>query len=325
MRFKLSVWLILALLPVTAMSQSAIHSTYRFLLIPPSAYASALGGNGVSLKHGDFSMMTLNPAYISVEDHRHFALSYINHISDVNMGMLSGAWNFPGIGTLGGELRYLNYGKLIRADAEGNKMGTFQAYDMALSVAMSRNLMPHLRYAGGITFIRSSYGQYQSSAIGIMAGMWYAIPAKDLTLGASVTNLGAQIQTFDGLNEPLPLDIRVGVSKRLEHMPLRLSLTLHSLNRWQLPTVTDTRKPTFSQNLVRHVELGAELLLSDNVQIGLGYNRLRHEDLKSSNRLDLAGTSIGIIIRTRHFKFDISRNSWSSAGGLLQLSIQTTL
>jgi hypothetical protein len=204
-------------------------------------------------------------------------------------------------------------------------MGTFQAYDMALSVAMSRNLMPHLRYAGGITLIRSSYGQYQSSAVGIMAGVWYAIPAKDLTLGASVTNLGAQVQTFDGLREPLPLDIRVGVSKRMEHMPLRLSVTLHSLNRWQLPTVTDTRTPTFSQNLVRHVELGAELLLSDNVQIGLGYNRLRHEDLKSSNRLDLAGTSIGIIIRTKHFNFDISRNSWSSAGSLLQLSIQTAL
>ena len=325
MRLKLSVWLLLAFVPVTVMGQSAIHSTYRFLLVPPSAYASALGGNGVSLKEGNFSMMTLNPAYISSEDHRHFALSYVNHISDVNMGMLSGAWNFPGIGTLGGELRYLNYGKLTRADAEGNRMGTFQAYDMALSVALSRTLIPHLRYAGGITLIRSSYGQYQSAAVGIIAGMWYAIPAKDVTLGASITNLGTQIQTFDGVNEPLPLDIRVGVSKRMEHMPLRVSLTLHSLNRWQLPTVTDTRTPTFSQDLVRHVELGAEILLSDNVQVGLGYNRLRHEDLKSSNRLDLAGTSIGIIIHTKHFRFDISRNSWSSSGSLLQLSIQTAL
>lgn len=324
MRLKLSIWLILAL-PVTAVSQSAIHSTYRFLLVPPSAYASALGGNGVSLKNGDFSMMTLNPAYISAGDHRHFALSYVNHISDVNMGMLSGAWNFPGIGTLGGELRYLNYGKLTRADAEGNRMGSFQAYDMALSVAMSRNLLPDLRYAGGITLIRSSYAQYQSSAVAVMGGIWYAIPAQDLILGASITNLGSQIQTFDGIKEPLPLDIRVGVSKRLEHMPLRLSLTLHSLDRWQLPTVTDTRRPTFSQNLARHVELGAELLLSEYVQIGLGYNRLRHEDLKSSDRLDLAGTSIGIIIHTKHFRFDISRNSWSSSGGLLQLSFQTTL
>ncbi len=324
MRPKLTIWLILALIPVNAICQSAIHSTYRFLLVPPSAYASALGGDGVSLKQGDFSMMTLNPAYISENDHRHFALSYVNHISDVNMGMLSGAWNFPRIGTLAGELRYLNYGKLTRADAEGNRLGAFQAYDMSLSVALSRTLLPGLRYAGGVTLIHSSYDQYQSSAVGIMAGMWYEIPSQELTLGASVTNLGAQIQKFETTNEPLPLDIRVGVSKRLEHMPLRISLTMHSLNRWQMPTVADTRKPTFSQNLARHMELGTELLLSDYVQVGLGYNRLRHEDLKSSNRLDLAGTSIGLIIHTKRLRFDISRSSWSNAGGLLQLSIQST-
>ena len=324
MRFKLSIWLILAFLPIDAMCQSAIHSTYRFLLVPPSAYASALGGDGVSLKQGDFSMMTLNPAYISESDHRHFSLSYVNHISDVNLGMLSGAGHFPKIGTLAGELRYLNYGKLIRADAEGNRLGTFQAYDMSLSVALSRTLLPGLRYAGGVTLIRSSYGQYQSSAVGIMGGLWYEIPSQDLTLGASITNLGAQIQKFEATNEPLPLDIRVGASKRLEHMPLRLSLTMHSLNRWEMPTVTDTRTPTFSQNLVRHMEFGAELLLSEYVQIGLGYNRMRHEDLKSSNRLDLAGTSIGLIIHTKRLRFDVSRSSWSDAGGLLQLSIQST-
>ncbi len=315
----------MAFMPLTAMGQSAIHATYRFLLMPPTAYAAALGGDGVSLKGGDFTMLELNPAYVSADDHRHFALSYVNHIADINMGTVSGAWNFPHIGTLGGELRYLNYGKLIRADAAGNRLGTFPAYDMALSVILSRNLLPNLRYAGGITLIRSSYGQYRSAAAGVLAGIWYGVPDEDLIVGASITNLGTQIQRFDTRNEPLPLDIRLGVTKRLEHMPLRLSLTAHSLNRWQLPSVSDTHPPVFSQNLLRHMELGVELLFSDDVQLALGYNRLQHEDLKSDNRIDLAGTSIGLLIHTSRLRFGISRSGWGDAGGILQISIQSEL
>lgn len=240
------------------------------------------------------------------------------------MAAVNGAYFVKDIGTLAAGIRYMGYGSFTRTNAQGQRQGSFNAYDMALTFGIGRTYEKNLSYGAAIDFIHSSYDVYHSTAVTFSAGFLYKDPARDFTVGGAITNLGGQLSAFDTKREPLPLDIRLGISRKLEHVPLRLSITAHSLNSWNLTTITDTKKPDLVTDIIRHFELGGEFLLSDNVELRLGYNRYQHEELKTSNRLDFAGTSIGLGIHINKYQFDISRNSFSQSGGYLQINLRTS-
>lgn len=309
----------------SACAQETVNSTYRFLRLPVSARSAALGGNVVSLPDGDVSLFQSNPSYLQKSSQDKLSLSYINHISDINMAFLNGACYLSGIGTLGAGIRYMNYGNFTQTNDQGQNTGTFNAYDMALSIGIGRSYMKNINYGAAIEVIHSSYAQYQSTALALSLGGRYKIPDKKMTLGAAITNIGTQLSQFDHVREKLPLDISIGISRRLTHIPLRVSLGLHSLNRWKLRLLSDSKNPSFATDLIRHVQLGGEFILSEHVFFRLGYNRYLHEELKTSNRIDLAGTSIGIGINLKKVTFDISRNSYSQLGGFTQISVSTRL
>lgn len=284
-----------------------------------------MGGSHVALPDADASMFLINPAYINENLHRNFSVGYLNHVGDVNMGFAGGVWQFNGIGTFGAGIRYMNYGELKRTDASGVQDGTFSANDLAFTAGLSRELMPDLYGAVALTFVHSSIDVYSSTGIAVNAGIVYHLSGPGLDLGASISNAGTQLSSFDGRKEKLPLDIRAGVSRRLENLPLRISITAHSLDRWNLETFNDEDEPGFTSNLFRHVIIGGEFYLSSNVQLRVGYDHFLHEELKSKNRLDTAGFSFGLGIRYRGFVFDFSRNSYSEIGGITRIGIQTNI
>lgn len=317
------LFLAFALCYTTVWAQSSLNTSFRFLEMPSSARSAALGGQVVSLPNGDISLFHINPGYLNEDLNKSVSVSYINHISDINMASVNGAYYLKDIGTLAAGLRYMGYGSFTRTDAQGQSLGSFNAYDMALTFGIGRTYLKNLHYGATFDIIHSSYDIYHSTAVAFSFGFLYNYPNKDFTIGGAITNLGTQISTFDSRREPLPLDIRLGISRKLEHVPLRLSLTAHSLNRWNLWTFDDAKKPGFTSNLLRHFNIGGEFLLSSNVELRLGYNRYQHEELKASNRLDFAGTSIGLGIHIDKYQFDISRNSFSQTGGYLQINLRT--
>ena len=56
----------------------------------------------------------------------------------------------------------------------------------------------------------------------------------------------------------MPIDLQLGVTKRFENTPFRASATLVNLNHWD-------------SGIKNHINLGAELLLGDNLWLGGGY------------------------------------------------------
>jgi len=307
------------------LAQSTTSPVFRFLNLPVTARSAALGGNHISLNDGDVSLFQLNPAYLDTPSHRNLAISYINHLSDVNLGFISGAWSLNNIGTVGGGLRYVNYGQFNRTGPDGEDMGTFHANDIALDVGIGRRYNAHFRYGASISFIYSGYDSYQSTGIGLTVGGLYWFPDQHLSLGAVIKNIGYQTGTYDGLREPLPLDIGLGISKKLEHTPLRLSILFHKLNNWDLRTYGDEGSPNFKDNFFRHLVVGTEFILSSHVQLRFGYDYYQHEQLKTGSRLDTAGFSFGLSIMVKKYRFGFSRNSYSALGGLTQFSFQTNI
>lgn len=320
-----AVLLLPAAVPAYAQSSGG-DAVYRFLLLPGSARTAALGGNHTALPDADAALFLANPAYLHAENSGNLSLSWLNHISDVNMGVASAAWHYEPVGTFAVGVRFINYGEIRRTSETGQDLGTLSANDLAFTAGLGRTLAPNLRVGAAASFIHSGYDTFSSSAVAVNAGIWYYWEGARLNIGAAVANLGTQLSSFDGRSESLPPDIRVGVSRRLEYVPIRLNLTLHSLDRWEMPLALDEGEtPGFSTNLLRHMIFGAEILFSENFHVRLGYDHFTNEDLKVNTRLDTAGFSFGAGIQFRGFVFDFSRSSFSELGGVTRIGIQTWL
>lgn len=307
-----------------AQSQFGSKSTYRFLNIPVSPQATSLGGIPVSLMDADPAQMHLNPAFLDSTANGRLSVSYARFLSDANIGFVSGAYDLPGLGTLGAGLRFVNYGTLDRIDEYGIDRGTFSVSDVAFKVALSRRFDELFQYGIAVDFILSSYDSYSSTGVAFSGGILYKTP-DDIIVGLSFVNLGYQISTYNGFRENLPFDLRLGVTRKLLYLPLRLTFTAHNLHNWDMKTSNDAVKPTFFSNLVRHLALGGEFLFSESFKLRLGYNHFQREELKTGQRLDLVGFGIGVAIKYKGIGIEFGRNSYSDMGGLLQLGINTRI
>lgn len=307
-----------------AEAQTNSNATFRFLNIPSSARAAALGGVNVALPEADVTHFQMNPAYLKKKDHNYFGISYLNDIAEVNTGFASGAYHIEHIGTLGVGVRYVDYGEITSATADGVETGTFQPFDIALNTTMARPFNDNLNYGASLSIIHSAYDIYNSTALALSFGAIYTFNERTVA-GLVVNNAGTQLSAFNERKEQLPIDIRIGVSRDLEYLPFRLLLTAHSLNQWVMPVYSDQEDPEFIDNILRRMIIGGELLFSENFHLRLGYNHLLHQELKTGNRIDFAGFSMGVGIQIRRFHFDIGRSSYSEIGGLTHISLQTRL
>lgn len=325
----LSVCIILLLvcggLSQSSRAQNLGNTVFRFLNLPTSARPAALGGSHISLSNGDVSLFQQNPAYLGSDHHRQVALSYVNHLSDVNLGFISGAHHIESYGTAGLGIRYVDYGEIVKKDERGNTLGSFRANDLSLSLGFGRSYSPHFQYGGSVDFIYSGMDIYQSTGIGFNFGALYKRPDQSLTLGASLNNAGYQTAAFDNRREQLPLNMSVAVTKRLTHTPLRISIMGSKLNHWPRRIATETQEPDFMEDVIRHLVVGGEFIIRSNVFLRVGYNYYKNQQLKTNERLDMAGFSYGMGFTIRDIQFDFSRSSYSKIGALTQLSIQTSL
>lgn len=313
----------LSIMPAENYAQDSYKTVFPFLNMTPAARPASMGGNHIALFEGQSDMMHINPAYINPEDHKSITLSYLNHLSDINFGFVTTSYHLNGIGTIGTGIRYASYGQFDHTNESGEKLGTFQASDIAMNGAISRNYKG-LQYGASIDIIHSSYDQYNSTAIGISAGALYELPSGKTNFAAVIKNFGTQVTYYNGKRESFPLDLLLGVSHKPEHVPMRFSLTLQKLNNWDMRSYGEANKPPFAELLFRHAILANEILLGDHVRLRVGYNQYIHDQIQSDNRLDTGGINFGIGIKFDRYRFDVSRNSYSDLGGLLQLSIKAS-
>lgn len=307
------------------MAQYGQKATWRFLNVPVSPFSAAQGGVPVSITTGSPSQMHANPAFLTPESSRYLAASFSRYLSDANLGFLSTAYDIEHVGTVGVGLRFINYGQMDRIDEFGIDRGSFNASDMALKLALARNFEDWIRYGIAADFIYSSYDSYQASGIAFSGGVLYNNPESDYSVGLSFINLGAQLSTFDGTKEQIPFDLRLGVTRKLQYLPLRLTFTAHQLHKWNLRTSNDLSDPGFFSNLARHMAVGGDFLFSESFRVRIGYNHLTHEELKTGQRLELVGFGFGVAIKYKGVDVEFSRNSYSVMGSMFQLGINTRL
>jgi hypothetical protein len=220
---------------------------------------------------------------------------------------------------------YLNFGTMRNTDAEGNIIGNFTAKDMALMTTYSFAFTDRL--AGGVTgkFIYSNYEQVYSLALGVDLGLNYYNPDNMFSASVVARNLGGQVKTFDGTQEALPFNLLVGFSKELSHAPIRLSLTLTELTKWQAQDFYNSSDDSWKEILLKHFIIGADIFPTPSTYLSVGYNFLLRSELKNSARRSLEGFSIGGGLQVNRMKVGISYGKYHIAASSLMMDFAIQL
>ena len=323
------------------LSQDGGRNTYEFLNLPLSARAIALGGNLISTRDNDLNISFNNPALLNDSMNNKVAVNYVNYFGDINYGYAAIAKHIKSVGNFSAGIQYLNYGNFIRADESGNTDGTFGANEMSLNVSYSRSILDSNLFIGAnLKTIYSYLDSYYSLGSALDLGAVYSIPGRGLGLAAVIKNVGYQWKPYvAGNREKLPFEIQLGFSKKLRHVPFRLSMVYENVEKWDL-TYEDPSNPfltidpltgeaikqnktkLWSDKLMRHIVVGGEFLITKNFFLRAGYNYQRRKELKIPEKRGMTGFSFGFGFRIYKFQFSFGRAIYHLAGASNNFSIR---
>lgn len=331
-------FLILLFFTLNSHAQTGGEQVYSFLNFSTSARQTALGGSVLTLRD-DVNQALWNPAAINEEMDAKVSLSYVNFLTEINY--LSATYAYfvdKHIGTFHSGLTYLNYGTFIAADENGVETGTFKAFDLAFSLGYAYQI-PHSNFAIGVNakIINSVIEQYTSFGVAGDFGIMYFNEEKPYQFAAVIRNVGTQITNYTDVQEPLPMQIQLGGSFQLEHVPIRLYGTLDNLQRWKLAynnpsdSSTDfegnvtTEDPTFLNNLIRHFVVGAELFPDQGFSLRTGFNFQRAQELGLNNKRTFAGISFGFGLKVKRLKLNYSFSKYHIVADTHSFSLEINL
>lgn len=305
---KKPVIILLSLLLAMMLHAQDSQTAFNFLRLPTSAHTAALGGENVSLTDDDASMVFQNPSLLYYVSDRTLGLNMMTYMQGSVTGSASYSQLIGERGSWGLQGRFINYGEMKQTTVNNEQTGTFHANDFALGGTYAYGLTEHI--SGGITakIVASYIGQYNAMGAAVDLGLNYFDEDNGWSLGAVARNLGGQLKAYEDDFERMPLDVQLGVTKRLASSPLRFSATLTRLNDWEY-------------GIGKHLVLGADLLLSDQFYVAAGYNAMRASEMtisagENDESSHGAGLSIGagmmlerLQLHIAYGKYHVSSNS----------------
>ena len=321
--------LLLAVLPATALAQE-YASAFNTLRLPASSHAAALGGQNVTLIEDEPTAGWYNPAlYANVSD----LSAGLNFMTYAAGSTWLGAHFVKAFGerhTMAVGVQYMNYGKMDETDEAGNTLGQFSAKDIVIGAGYSYLLSDRWTGGANLKMMVSNLADYTALAAAIDVGVNYYDDENDLSVSASLQNIGTQLKAYhDGQRTHLPFTLALGFSKGMAHLPVRFHVTMTDVTRWKssyyvLPENKDKDKSDkvgFGKIALNHFVLGLDILPTDYLYLSVGYNFRRAYELKASGSSHLAGLSAGAGVNVKHFKFGVSYAKYHQASNSIMANV----
>lgn len=314
---KLIFFAFLAAFATKMVAQDA-QTGYSFLRLPVSAHAAALGGDNITIIEDDASLMFHNPSLLGSVTDKTINLNFMNYMQGANTASASFTKIVGSKATLGIMGQFMNYGNMKQVDENNVQTGEFSAKDIVVAGALSYQLGKNI--VGGITarFINSYIGDYSSIAMAVDLGANYYDPEHEWSISAVVKNLGGELDAYDKEYTKLPIDLQLGVSKRLVGSPLRLSLTLVDLNHT-------------SYKFLNHLVAGADIILSPQFYVAAGYSFRRADEMKivaageEKGSSHGAGLSLGGGVQLERFKINVAYGKYHVSSSSLIINASFAL
>jgi hypothetical protein len=339
--FKKHILIIILLIISIKLFSQAGNGVYQFLDLPVSSRLAALGGTNISLNDNDINFAFQNPALLTLETNNNIGLNMANYLADIKFGSALYARNLDSKNFFAVGIQYVDYGTFKETNEFNEILGNFTAKDMAINIIYARPLTKNITVGGTLKPIYSVYERYTSFGLALDAGISYNNPQQFFSAGLVIKNIGTQLKGYytheNGQHyESLPLNVQLGVSKKLAHAPLRFSLNLHNLQRWDLNYLTlnlsgVNNSSTKNSNIgfvdmaFRHSIIGLEFVPGKNFYLAASYNHRRHQELSMGGFKSLAGFSFGGGIKLYKFHVGFGMSQFQVGNYSYQFSLATSL
>lgn len=317
----------------------ASQAVFQFLDLPVSARMAALGGKNISISDNDINFSLLNPSLLNKNTHNMIGLNMASYLADIKFGSAVYSRSYDENNFALG-VQYVDYGRFKEVDEFNQILGDFTAKDISMSLIYSRNIIDNLYGGATLKPIYSAYERYTSFGFALDLGFNYMSNNELFSAGLLFKNIGTQLKGYyknpEGQHyEPLPFDMQIGASYKLEHAPLRFSFTMYNLHDWRIPYVDNTNSlheydhqdmvPTvkFIDNFFRHTIIGLEFLPSKSFYLAASYNHRRHQELKMQGFKSVTGFAFGGGVKLSHFHigFSVSQFQVGNSAYLFSVSV----
>lgn len=318
------------------------YGTYKFLNLSPTARITAMGDQIVSIYDEDVNMALQNPALLNDKMIKNISLSHKFHFAGISSGYTAYGFKIKNWNLHSG-VQYTSYGENDMTDLYGEKVGKVSGADYAFVLGTSKNIYERLNVGINAKFIFSNLGSYNSRGISFDLASVYFIPEKNITIGFVIRNLGTQLTSYGDEKEYTQRNVLVGLTKKLNHLPFRFTVTGHHINRWNLlyddPNgenniliIGEAKEKSaiseFSDNLFRHINFSGEFMLGKNggpFRLRFGYNYMKAKEMTVYPFRSFAGFSMGIGLRIKKIRFDYAYSIQHLIGGKSHITISTNL
>ena len=311
-----------------------ITTAVPFLGITPDARAAALGDAGVASSPDANSAYWNAAKLVFVEKDYGVSASYTpwlgKIINDMYIFYLSGYYKIDRRQAVAASMKYFDLGEVQfnQGPDPADLLGRYNPREFAFDVTYSRLLTEHVSIGGSLRYIYSNLTGYLSTnafdaspgqTVAVDMGFYFTKPYNwknsNLSLGATITNLGGKITYADQNNADfLPTNLRIGGAYKIEVGPMNTFTFLLDFNKLMVPSVNKNQPMLqgvlgsfsdapggFSEEL-REIttSLGVEYWYNDTFAGRLGYF---YEAKDKGNRQYLTA---GVGIKVDKFGLDVA-------------------
>ncbi len=201
---------------------------FQFLKLPSSARQAGMGGINSSLGYSGASSAFSNPAATVGVENIDISLNHVRWFADINYSSAAAARYFEGIGTIGVNVLFLDYGDMPRTEnrpilQDGlptgrvdvlTDLGTVTAQDLAIGASIARRVTDQLHFGVNAKYISETLDDATVGAWAIDIGTVFYTGIRSLRVTMVGRNIGpdTQIAEFDERIGYEPADIRMPVN-----------------------------------------------------------------------------------------------------------------
>ncbi len=213
-----------------------ITTAVPFLGITPDSRAAAMGETGAATS-ADANSAYWNAAKLAfIENGYGVSGSYTpwlgKIINDMSIFYLSGFYKITREQTVAASMKYFDLGEIQfnKGPNPDDQLGRYNPREFAFDVTYSRLLTEHFSIGGAIRYIHSNLtgsglagtvDTKPGNSVAVDMGVFYTKPMEasnsNLSLGASITNLGSKISySNEDFNDFIPINLRMGAAYQME-------------------------------------------------------------------------------------------------------------
>lgn len=254
------------------------------------------------------SGLLYNPAVV-VHSPNLWQVNYTAFPLDISSSSAYSVFTTPIQGKFAMMVNYLNYGSFIERDWDGLETGSFSVYDLSSAVSYGRKVTHRLSAGISTSFLQSRLNSLSANAVLGAIGVLYYNEISTLAVGISYRNINIMIDSYAGADEPVSATTILGISKKLAHLPMILSVDVYQ---------------TYADEYAANI--GGEFIIGEHLFLRWGNSTKRFQNRgQESFKNFFSSASAGIGINFQNFMFDIAVVSLSDAGYISSVSISQIL